>query len=128
VAEAEDHADQGIEMKGWKANVEFGLWQFGTKETSKNDRPPRAGKPSGGVAIAQIGDDEFVIVGQRAKLHLEPLSSQGQHGVMIASAEEGRFDAAGRWVMERRWNGDQVDWGLNFTDHPVVLKVRMGRY
>jgi hypothetical protein len=30
--------------------------------------------------------------------------------------------------MERRWNGDQVDWGLNFTAQPRVLKVKLGRY
>ena len=28
--------------------------------------------------------------------------------------EEGTFDN-GRWVMERRWNGDQIDYGLNLT-------------
>ena len=30
--------------------------------------------------------------------------------------------------MARNWNGDQTDWGLNFTTAPVILKVRMGRY
>jgi hypothetical protein len=30
--------------------------------------------------------------------------------------------------MERRWNGDQVDWGLNFTVQPRVLKVKMAKY
>lgn len=37
-------------------------------------------------------------------------------------------DAAGKWVMERNWNGDQAGYGLNLTGHPVILKVRMGRY
>jgi hypothetical protein len=50
------------------------------------------------------------------------------HGATYARVEEGRFDAGGRWVMERNWNGDQTDWGLNFTASPVILKVRMGRY
>lgn len=27
--------------------------------------------------------------------------------------EEGRFDASGKWIMERNWNGDQVDSSLN---------------
>ena len=80
------------------------------------------------MAVAQIGDDEFVIIGQYARLRIEPRSLDGKLGGMIASAEEGRFDAAGRWVMERRWNGDQVDHGLNFTGRPVVLKVKMGHY
>lgn len=50
------------------------------------------------------------------------------NGSMIARAEQGRFDASGKWLMERNWNGDQVDWGLNLPAHPTVLKVRMGRY
>jgi hypothetical protein len=47
---------------------------------------------------------------------------------MFARVEEGHFDAAGKWIMERNWNGDQADWGLNLTGNPVVLKVRMGTY
>jgi len=29
----------------------------------------------------------------------------------------------GSWVMKRRWNGDQTDYGLNLTK-PTLLKVR----
>jgi len=47
---------------------------------------------------------------------------------LIDHVEEGRYDANGKWVMERRWNGDQTDWGLNFTGNPRVIKVKMGRY
>lgn len=128
--EGEDHGDQSIAMKGWKANISFGQWQFGEKEWPSNakEAPPQAGQLLGGVAIAQIADDEFVIIGQHARVRIEPTALQGKLGAMIASAEEGRFDATGRWVMERRWNGDQVDWGLNLTARPVILKVKMGRY
>jgi hypothetical protein len=41
--------------------------------------------------------------------------------------EQGHYDAQGRWVMERVWNGDQVDYGLNLPAQPVMLKVRMAR-
>jgi beta-galactosidase GanA len=130
VAEGDDHADQTISMKGWNATVSFGQWQFGEKsyEGNAKEPPPHASQLAGGVAVAQISDDEFVIVGQYARVRLEGLPIAGNHGTMIARAEEGRFDAAGHWVMERNWNGDQVDWGLNFTGRPTVLKVRMGRY
>jgi beta-galactosidase GanA len=47
---------------------------------------------------------------------------------MYARVEEGYFNAAGKWVMERNWNGDQTDYGLNLTGNPVVLKVRIGTY
>jgi hypothetical protein len=42
-------------------------------------------------------------------------------------AEEGRFDDKGRWQRERVWNGDQVDHGLNLTDEPTMLKIKMAR-
>jgi beta-galactosidase GanA len=130
VAEGDDHADQTIAMKGWKADVSFGQWQFGEKSFDGNAKqpPPWAARLEGGVAIAQIADDEFVIVGRRARVRLDALQAGAGHGAMIARAEQGHYDADGRWVMERNWNGDQTDWGLNFTDKPTVLKVRMGMY
>jgi beta-galactosidase GanA len=128
VAEAEDHQDQTLAMKGWKAKVTFGQWQFGEREWPGNQKesPAHAAQAMGGVSIAQIADDEFVLVGQYARVRLE--DAQGSGRALIDSAEEGRFDANGQWLMERRWNGDQVDWGLNFTATPRVLKVKMGRY
>jgi beta-galactosidase GanA len=128
VSEGDDHADQTIAMKsGWKANVSFGQWQFGEKDwpSNKKEAPPWATTMQGGTSIAQIGPDEFLIVGQRARIRIEP---QDGGNAMIARAEEGKFDAQGRWVMERNWNGDQTDWGLNLGDEPVLLKVKMGRY
>jgi beta-galactosidase GanA len=46
---------------------------------------------------------------------------------MIVRVEEGHFDKD-QWVMDRVWNGDQTDYGLNLTARPVWLKVTMGRY
>lgn len=128
VAEPDDHADQTIVMKGWKAHVTYGQWMFGEREWegNKKESPAHAAVAQGGVAIAQVADDEFVLVGQFARVRLDDTEGSGR--AQIVAAEQGRFDANGRWVMERRWNGDQVDWGLNFTGNPVVLKVKMGRY
>ena len=36
------------------------------------------------------------------------------------SVEEGTY-VGGAWQMRRRWNGDQTDYGLNFTGQPVLL-------
>ncbi len=130
IAEREDHADQILVLKGWKATVSFGQWQFGEKtfEGNAKEPPPHASQLLGGLAVAQISDDEFILVGQYARVRLDGEPAGDGHGSMIARAEEGSFDAAGHWVMERNWNGDQTDWGLNFTGRPTVLKVRMGRY
>jgi beta-galactosidase GanA len=37
--------------------------------------------------------------------------------------EEGHYDH-GQWVFERVWNGDQIDYGYNFTKLSQVLRVR----
>ncbi|XHS77407.1 DUF5597 domain-containing protein [Burkholderiaceae bacterium UC74_6] len=128
VAEPDDHADQHVAMKGWKAHVTFGQWQFGEREWPGNQKesPAHVATPSGGVAIAQISDDEFILVGQLARVRIDDAESSGH--ALIDHAEEGRFSPDGKWVMERRWNGDQVDWGLNFTARPRVVKIKMGRY
>ncbi|WP_457356520.1 GH35 family beta-galactosidase [Roseateles sp. P5_D6] len=128
VSEPDDHADQFVTMKGWKAHVTFGQWQFGEREWPGNQKeaPAHAAKLVGGVSIAQIGDDEFLLVGQQARVRIDDI--EGSSRALIEYAEEGHFDASGKWVTERRWNGDQVDWGLNFVANPRVLKVKMGRY
>jgi beta-galactosidase GanA len=129
-AEGADRAPQTLAFKGWKANVSFGEWQFGERRWTQypQPHPDGAGQPAGGVAIAQIGDDEFIVVGQHVRVRFEPETEPRQGGTMIARAEEGRFGAAGEWQMERNWNGDQADYGLNLPARPVVLKVRMGRW
>ena len=131
VAEGDDRQDQSITLGTWTATVSFQEWQFGDKSwpNRPSEVPPGTEKPGGGVAIAQLGPDEFVITGQHARVRIAPSQPLAQgHGAMFARVEEGHFDGAGRWVMERNWNGDQTDWGLNLTATPVILKVRMGRY
>ena len=127
IAEGDDRAAQTVDLKGWKAQVSFREWQFGDQSWIKQ---PAEGteQPSGGIAIAQLGDDEFVVVGQSARLRFERTATDGRLGTLFDRVEEGRFMPDGRWVMERNWNGDQVDSELNFPAEPTVLKVRLGRY
>jgi beta-galactosidase GanA len=127
VAEGDDRAAQDVALDGWKATVSFREFQFGERPwlKDKNDYPTGTEAPTGGVAIAQIGPDEFVLVGQQARIKLSGAGANGGKMTMIARAEEGRFGADGKWIMERNWNGDQTDYGLNLPATPTVLKVRM---
>lgn len=127
VAEGDDRAPQTIAMKGWKGTISFREWQFGEREYFKDvkDLPANTEKPNGGVAIAQIADDEFIIVGQYARVKIDQADGKP---TMWARVEEGYYDPSGKWVMERNWNGDQTDYGLNLTGKPVVLKVKVGTY
>lgn len=127
IAEGDDRQPQTVDMKGWKATISFREWQFGEQKYFKDvkDLPAGTEKPNGGVAIAQIGENEFIIIGQRARVKIDHAAGKPS---MWARVEEGRYDASGKWIMERNWNGDQTDYGLNLTGNPVVLKVKLGTY
>jgi beta-galactosidase GanA len=127
VAEGDDRAPQEMALGNWKATVSFREWQMGQR-SNPNDMPPHTEFPNGGVAIAQIGANEFVVIGQHARLQFGTAGANAGKPMMLARVEEGRFDASGKWIMERNWNGDQTDSGINLPAEPVVLKIRMGTY
>ncbi|AXA90204.1 DUF5597 domain-containing protein [Massilia sp. YMA4] len=130
VAEGDDRAPQTIALRGWKATVSFREWQFGEAQYFKHIQGKPAGTeaPNGGVAVAQVGDNEFIVVGQHARIKFEGAGTNAGKPSMYARVEEGQFDSQGRWVMERNWNGDQTDYGLNFMARPAVLRVKLGTY
>lgn len=124
-AEGDDRKPQTLEFPGWVVKLSYREWQFGETSWKMTDKlPAGTEQPGGGVAIAQIAEDEFIVIGQRTRVRME--AAPGSSGFMLRT-EQGRFDDKGRWVMERVWNGDQVDYGLNLPSEPVMLKVKMGR-
>jgi beta-galactosidase GanA len=130
VAEGDDRKPQTVAMNGWDAHLSFREFQFGERDylQDKNEYAEGTEHPSGGAAIAQIGPNEFVIVGQRIRVKLSGTGPNAGKPAMFARVEEGHYDPDGKWVMERNWNGDQTDYGLNLPAMPTVLKVRMGTY
>lgn len=130
VAESDERTPQTVALKNWSATVSFRDWRFGEKEWPGNAKefPPNTEQPNGGVAIAQTGENEFIIVGQHARVRLGGAGSNDGKPSLFARVEEGQFDASGKWIMERNWNGDQTDYGLNLPAQPTVLKVTMGTY
>ncbi len=81
--------------------------------------------PSGGAMIAQLADNEYLVFGVHARVQFS--NSQLGSRLIYARVEEGHYDH-GRWIFERVWNGDQTDWGLNFTDLPQVLRVKLASF
>ena len=79
-----------------------------------------------GVQAHNSSDNEFIVVGQQVRLHFGTAGANAGKPATYLRVEEGRFDDAGKWIMERNWNGDQFDSGLNLPARPTVLKVRMG--
>ena len=112
---------QTITLGRWKAVVSYGLPMFG------NGTPPGNPVPEGGVLVGQLGADEFLVTGVHARVAFELADAAGGLQAQYVRVEEVSHED-GKWQSMRVWNGDQVDWGLNFTSVPQVLRVRMGTY
>ncbi|MBW4329642.1 DUF5597 domain-containing protein [Stakelama sp. CBK3Z-3] len=124
----DDGSGQSTVMGKWKISTSYGEWQFGEKDWDFLDQtpPPWADKPVGGVVVAQLSPNEFLMTGDHVRMHFEAAEGGPEHG-MVVRVEQGHFDD-GKWVMDRVWNGDQTDYGINLIEQPVLLKVIMGSY
>ena len=60
-----------------------------------------------------------------ARVTLQP-AAEGE-ALIYERVEEGRY-VDGRWEFHRNWNGDQTDYGLNFSDAVQLLRVRLATY
>lgn len=118
--DGDDHT-QELDLGDWDATVTYGRHQFWIDPPTGND------PPSGGVVFARLGPDEYLVTGFRARVDFHPSDELEGRKFMIERVEEGHFED-GEWIFERVWNGDQTDWGLNFTSRAHVLKVKMATY
>ncbi|MEN2787004.1 DUF5597 domain-containing protein [Sphingomonas qilianensis] len=127
-AKPDDGAAVSTTMGEWTITASWGEWQFGMKDWTwlKSKPAPWASQPVGGVTVAQLSANEFLLTGDHVRVSFGGRAGGAPNGI-VTRVEEGHFDN-GRWIMERVWNGDQTDYGLNIIDRPVVLKVTMGRY
>jgi len=112
---------QRLDLGDWTAEVTYGRPMFWIA-------PPEGNTPSsGGAVIAELGNNEYLVTAFRARVNFFPKRELEGEQFMMARVEEGHFEN-GEWVFERVWNGDQTDWGLNFTSRPHVLKVKLATY
>jgi beta-galactosidase GanA len=120
---SEDPANhvQTLPLGRWTATVSYGLPQFG------NPAPQGNRTPDGGVLIAELGPDEFLVMGFHARVGFNLTDETIGLKVQFARVEEGSYQE-GMWKFLRVWNGDQTDWGLNFTSAAQVLRVRLATY
>ncbi|WP_232366247.1 DUF5597 domain-containing protein [Salinimonas sediminis] len=118
------------EQPAYTQTADLGLWDveitYGREMFWIN--PPTGNQPaSGGVSIIKLSDSEFLVTGLRARVTFTGSAELDGQPTMIKRVEEGHFEGQ-QWVFERVWNGDQTDWGLNFTDTPHILKVSLATY
>jgi beta-galactosidase GanA len=124
VAEKKGAPVQAMEIGAWKVDVRYGLPLFGF-----GNKPPGNAEPIGRALVAETGPDEFLVTGFHCRVDFQV----GAAGVAAGKqrqylrVEEGTYDK-GKFKFLRLWNGDQTDWGLNFTSTPQVLHVLLGTY
>ncbi len=122
VAEEAGQAVQDVPLNArWRATVTYGVPQFWFQ-----GQPPGNPEPIGSALIAELGPDEFLITAQHARVTLHP-ASESTANMVLDRVEEG-FYKDGQWQFQRNWNGDQTDYGLNFTTAPQLLKVTLATY
>jgi len=119
--EGETARVQRLELGDWVAEVSYGRPMFGNPPPGGND------PPAGGAVIAELAPGEYLVAGLHARVTFLPARELGDRQMLLARGEEGRFEE-GEWQFERVWNGDQTDWGLNFSGQPHLLKVRLATY
>ncbi len=104
----------------WSATVSYGQPAF-----YSNKPAPGNSEPKGEALIVALGPDEFLVAGVQCRVDFRPLAgADAKKQRMWLSVEEGTYEG-GAWKPSRLWNGDQTDYGLNFTSVPQVLRVRL---
>ena len=120
VAEEKSTSAQSLKFGEWEATVSYGLPQFGPARN-----PPGNPDANGRALVAQLGTNEFLVAGLFCRVDFRPADSARQREFL--RVEEGHY-AQGSFHVDRIWNGDQTDWGLNFTSVPLVLRVSLSSY
>lgn len=131
VSEPDDRTSQTIDFPDWTVSVGYRRWQFGQPDWTwlgPIAEVPGRETPTGGAIVAEIAPGEFIVTGHHARVEFAAKPATDGRRRMVVRYEEGHFDARGQWVFERIWNGDQTDYGLNFTDRPQLLRVVTATY
>ncbi len=134
VVQEENLGVQTLELEGWLGVAEFGEFY---KDWRHRD-PVSPGQRRGRGLVIQVSPNEFYLVGAGFRLVLRPILPPEQsldisvsrenflHGLAhYVSVEEGHFNDAGQFVMDRERNGDEIDNGVWVEASVNVVRVLM---
>mgnify|MGYP006191457493 CR=1 FL=1 len=106
----------------WNMVVTYGVPQFWFQ-----GEPPGNPEPIGRALVVQLGPDEFLVAGAHARINITAADPAVAARQIYDYVDEGTY-VDGKWVFRRRWNGDQTDYGLNFSGIPQLLRVKLATY
>ncbi len=113
---------QTLHFGKWDVVVEYGMPQFGNGMKPKGNQPP-----DGGAMVAQLGPNEFLVTAVHARVDFKVADAASGLQRQFVEVQQGQY-AGSQWHFKRIWNGDQTDYGLNFTSGVQVLKVTLATY
>lgn len=113
---------QTLHFGKWKAVVSYDMPVFG------NGMQPKGNQPAdGGAMVAQLGPDEFLVTAVHTRVDFEVADTSSGLQRQFVEVQQGYY-SHGKWHFQRIWNGDQTDYGLNFTSGGQVLRVTLATY
>jgi hypothetical protein len=118
IAEEPGKVTQTLHFGDWDATISYGIW-------ARRGRPVGNPQPMGGVLIAKLGENEFLVSGFYCRVDFRPTTANLHK--QFLRVEEGSYQN-GVFKFVRLLNGDQNDGGLDFNSVPLVLRVSLASY
>ncbi|WP_425502268.1 DUF5597 domain-containing protein [Pseudoxanthomonas sacheonensis] len=106
----------------WNAVITYGVPQFWFQGEA-----PGNPEPVGAALIAETGTDEFLVTAYHARVNIVAADPAVAARQIYDRVEEGTYEN-NQWKFQRVWNGDQTDYGLNFSSADQLLKVKLATY
>jgi hypothetical protein len=118
-AEETNQPKQVFNFDNWEATASYGQNRYGAATT-----PPVNPNPLGRALVAHLGPNQFLVTGAFCRVTFRPIGPLAGKTWQYLRVEEGQYKN-GVFQPIRIWNGDQTDWGLNFSSAPQVLRVSL---
>jgi beta-galactosidase GanA len=137
VAEEKGEVTQTLDFSNWTATVSYGVSPSGYGGVAHGNS-----ELVGRALVAQTGENQFLVTGafcrvdfkaksggQRDFLRVEEIVNGSLAAEKSASGSSQRSGTMRSGLEPLRiWNGDETDWGLNFSSTPQVVRVSLGTF
>jgi len=142
-AELDDGSPQILHFGEWDAVVTYKFRHWPMENGNQKHGP------LGRALVAQLGANQFLVTGMDCSIDFRPAGTPEQQktgGIVFGTGQEPSAKIDGEWIhrqflrveeghyengvfkFERILNGDQTDYGLQFTSAPEVLHVSLATY
>ena len=142
-AEVEGQPTQTLYFGDWDAVITYGPRRRGMPD------PTQPHEMLGRALVAQLGDNRFLITGFDCSIDFRPAGTEQQRkagNIVVGAGQTPSAKIDGKWVhrqflrveegayengafkFQRILNGDQTDWGLNFSSESEILRVSLATY